>query len=377
MYKLVYIFSLLPSYAIPTNFGSVPIRYFTLIYLLFIGLIKKELMLFILLILLHISYMIFGSTVGRSIHLIDISYILSYLFVFQFCYISRRYPLQTVNFINVFFYLNIIYAVIQNIALNLGVVSDVLMLHQNTHVDHYVIPESYIPFFFRVTGLFVESVPFVTYLMTTLVYFEFRKDLLRRNICLAFIFLSGAKIGLVFIIFYYLLCFVKNDIAIYKWFVVLLFPIIGFFPVIDFYLNSFQNNEMMYSVYYRYKALINTFNDFSFDVNTLLFGKGFISSYELMTRDDIEFVRGNDFFSMFIYSNGIVGSLILLFPLLIFIVYLARPLPVKIINLFFVVFLLCLISIGTFTVFNYAYLAGVAYLLSWGRNEALNHHGCL
>ena len=234
-----------------------------------------------------------------------------------------------------------------------------------------------IPYFFRVTGLFVESVPYVTYLTASLVYFEDRKNLATRNICLFYILFSGAKIGLVFIFFYFLLRIIKNDFSICKWLILLILPTIALLPVIDHHLDSFQNIEILHSIYYRYDLMINTFDDFSSDINGLLFGKGYISSYELMTRNDIKIMRGNDFFSMYIYSNGIIGSLVLLIPLLIFIVYLTRPLPIKTINLLFIVLSLSLLSIGTFTVFNYAYLAGIACLLSWRKNETINHYSCL
>ena len=49
MYRIVFLFSLLPSYAFSTSFGSIPIRYFSLFCLLFVASVKKELLLFVLL----------------------------------------------------------------------------------------------------------------------------------------------------------------------------------------------------------------------------------------------------------------------------------------------------------------------------------------
>ena len=374
MYRIVFLFSLLPSYALSTSFGSVPIRYFPLFCLFFVGSVKKELLLFVLLALLHAIYMIFGLFVWRSFHLIDLSYILAYLFCFQFCYMAYRYPNKFDDFINLFFWLNIFYATMQNIALNFGVESKVLMLHQNTHVNDYIIPGSYIPYFFRVTGLFVESVPFVAYLMATLIYFDDRRYLLSKSVCLLFILLSGAKLGLVFLVLYFFLVFMRDYIAIYKLFPFFLLLAFTLFPQVHLFLKSMKNDELLYSISYRYDTLISTLNDFISETSGFLFGRGFISSYELMTRDDLQVIRGNGFISMYIYSNGVFGSLILLSPLCLFIFYLSRSLPVKVLNISFVVFLLFLISIGTFTVFNYAYLAVVICLLSWRRDGAISHY---
>ena len=166
----------------------------------------------------------------------------------------------------------------------------------------------------------------------------------------------------------------RDYIAIYKLFPFFLLLAFSLFPQVHLFLNSMKNDELMYSISYRYDALITTMNDFISEASGFLFGRGFISSYELMTRDDLQVIRGNDFLSMYIYSNGVLGSLILLSPLCLFIFYLSRSLPVKVLNISFVVFLLFLISIGTFTVFNYAYLAVVICLLSWRRDGAISNY---
>jgi hypothetical protein len=364
---------LLPTYSIYFGFGGVPIRYISLFFIARTP-VPKSAVYILYLLPVHIIYILLSGFMGRQFHLIDISYLLTYFYMYLLICISHDNFNFFAKCIGLFLAINIIYSIVQNIALNLGVDSSLLLLHQNTHEVDYKIPSSVIPYLWRVTGLFNESVPYVIYLMFTLIYYiVINGSKLYKSFCLIALITSGAKISLIFIALYLFLLLMKHKLKIYRVEYWLVFIIVSYYlsAWVVVYLNS---EPSLYSITLRLQGLLGSVDSFFNNQAILWFGAGFVSSSELMSSNYDGIPRGTDYFSMFIYSNGIIGLLLLNFPIYLYFKSLKLKFFVFEKNILFISLFLSLLTAGTYTAFNYSYLILLLYLMSKHQqlNEARN-----
>jgi hypothetical protein len=351
---LFYLFSSLPALSINFGFGNIPFRY---LYLFFLSSLKIKRTEYVLLILpfFILTYPLLVINM-RDFSLLDLSYFINSLYLILGITIVRNNLILFKRFVMYFWSINIIYAIIQNIIINLNSGDSTLaLLHQNVHSIDYVIPETFIPYLYRVTGLFVESAPFVIYLMFT--HFAFLIMSINSKIKflnLLFIFLSGAKIGLLFLIIYFFfkIPIIRRVNIIYFFFIVCIIFIL-FFQL--FYIFLYQNIDLyLASVFVRLSDTISTFEYFTNSLEFIFFGTGYISSTEILEGVDLGYKRGIDFFSTFIVANGIVGSLLILTPIIIWI---NKNFDLKEhFNTFFIVLFLSFLSMGSLLNFQYAFL---------------------
>ncbi|MFT6836199.1 MAG: hypothetical protein ACJA0H_002246, partial [Francisellaceae bacterium] len=179
----------LPSYSAVL---SIPLRFFAIPNALFLRVAYRDSFLFFVSAFVFTIYILFASFFSRKLNLIDVSFILSLVFTWYLLNYFYNKQILLRRFIEYFFLVNVGYAIFQNIGLNIGIPNDLLMLHQNTHQVGYIIPKAYIPYFYRVTGLFNESVPYVLYLMVSYIYFFVNKKSKCKYLSLLMILTSGA-----------------------------------------------------------------------------------------------------------------------------------------------------------------------------------------
>ena len=252
----------------------------------------------------------------RPIHGLDVAYSLFFFYTAVFSMVAYKRLGLFKNFLLFFWFINVFYAIFQNILLNSGFDTSTVMLHQNSHSTAYVIPiHSYIPGLYRVTGLFVESAPFVIFLSIFHIFlglFGFRQWLKVANFFI--IAFSGAKVGYVFFVFVFLNWINKRLRLNLSIFYPILFAISSFLFFIplfkDFILliNPFIGG--LGSFWVRLDGLGNVINYFFFDFYKSIFGYGYVSSVQLIQGDYEGPKRGIDFFSTFVFSNGLGGSLV-------------------------------------------------------------------
>lgn len=353
---LFYFFSSLPGLAVSFGLGNVPSRYLAFFLLINLRKInKKDLWLLGLLYIVTLYPLL--ALPFRPFHLLDINYVLSIIYLILGISVIRNNPLLFKRFVKYFWVINIIYTVFQTLVINITGDFSVALILQNVHSTSYVIPEVvYIPYLYRVTGLFVESAPFVIYLMFThfaFVVMGFGKVWIRIN--LTIIFLSGAKLGLFFLLILFLLKIpVFKKINFFYILIAMLALIVTISPIVFTFIAD--NPELaLGSLYVRLGGFISTISAFISSWESFFMGNGYVSSTEIMSGKELVFVRGIDFFSTFIVSNGIVGTFLMLLPLYIW-VQKNINFSVRLNNLFLATLFLALLTMGSLINFQYAYM---------------------
>lgn len=355
MLVIFYLLSSFPALAFNFGFGNVPVRYLAIPLGVASPRFYRNDILFVLAAIIHIIYSCSFFFV-RPFSGLDLSYFLAYLYVFVGIAFVRSNLVYFKRFVYLFWVLNVSYAALQQILLMLGVGHDLSLIHQNTHHSSYVIPvQDLFPFFFRVTGLFVESAPFVIYLVFThFAFLIFGSGSFVRFLNLAFIFFAGAKVGYVFLILYVLSIFcsrLRYNIGVFLLVACLLSVFLT--PLV---LNYISGIDFFWSISLRLLWLHNLFYDFYVNYFGLFFGNGFVSSTELMAGDYEGAVRGIDFFSTYIYSNGIAGSFFLLSPIILWFSRAGSLMALRDKNIFYICLALAFITMGSLLNFQYAYL---------------------
>jgi hypothetical protein len=354
MYLFFYFFSGLPALALNFGLGNVPVRYLALPILAFFTKTKKVDLLLLFCAIAHLVYCMSAAGV-RPFALIDFSYILGFFYILLGVSVVRKNPRAFRVFVVYFWCFNIGYALYQDTVLMLGGSQDWVLVHENTHDLSYTIPAvELFPFLYRVTGLFIESAPFVIYLMITHLAFSVlsvSKWLRRLN--LLFIFLAGAKVGYVFLLLLgvsYVMS--KLGIRLLKYMIAGVLFLLVFAPIL---LSLIVEANSFGSLWVRLSSFYEVVLDFSSSIFGFLFGYGFVSSSQLISGDFDGPMRGIDFFSTYIYANGMLGSLFLLCPLVLWIFRNTRDLTLLQKNLSSLIVFLALLTMGSLLNFQYAY----------------------
>jgi hypothetical protein len=362
---LFYFVSSFPGLVLSFGFGGVPSRYLSFVF--FISGLKanRKDLVFIWMAIFALLYpLIFLKF--RPFHLLDLSYVLGFFYVFLGVTVVRKKPESFKKFVSFFWVVNICFAVTQNIVMNvLDEGSSLAMFHQNSHRDDYVVPAvTYLTNLYRVTGLFVESAPFVIYLMFThcaFVLMGYGRIWIRVN--LFCIFFAGAKIGIVFLLMIFLIRwpFIRRINAL-NMFIVGLVIILSFSSDLLLFVNEHRELRLG-SVWVRLNGLMSTIGAFLDTWQSFFIGSGYVSGTELMEEKVLPFRRGIDFFSTFIIANGVLGSCLILMPLFI---WLKRNINLAFNerNLIFIVSLLALLTMGSLLSFQYAYLVFILTYIS-------------
>lgn len=354
MYVFFYFLSSFPALALNFGLGNVPVRYLALPALMCFSELKKVDLLLLVAALFHIMYSLI-SVGFRPFSLLDFSYVLAYIYILLGVAAVRRNPGFFRVFVIVFWWVNIAYAFYQDFFLMLGGDQLWVLMHENTHDLSYVIPQvEFLPYLYRITGLFVESAPFVIYLMITQLAFSvLAVSRWLKCLNLVFIFLAGAKIGYVFLLFMAISFVVsKLGVRLLKFMVLGVLLLLSFAPLL---LSLILEAGSFQSLWVRLSSFYAVVLDFSSDTLGLLFGYGMVSSTQLMSGDFEGPMRGIDFFSTYIYANGLLGSLLLLCPLGFWIASNGRGLSMVQKNLSSLILFLSLLTMGSLLNFQYAY----------------------
>ena len=348
-----------PSIVLNFGVGNIPIRYIYNIYIF--KYVKYNVhrcsVYFLILPMIHILYMSLGEVfTNRKFNLIDISYLLNYIFIFMSINIVYKYPEEFIRFMYIFTVINISWAFIQNIMLIIGVNDiDILMLFSNIKSNSYSIPPS--PYigqygFYRYSGFFHESAPFVIYLLFShflFTYVSYRKNL--KNIIFIAILLSGAKIGVLYIVLNILIVFLSFFRIKLSYVIVSTLSIVFVsIPFLNEYLLINVNGTGYGTLYLRFSSVFSSFNEFTNSFETILFGLGFLPSSATMGAN-----RGLDFFSVYIVSNGIIGTIILIFPYVFMIIKANKYLTLKEENVMVSSLFLSLLTSGSLLIIQYTY----------------------
>ncbi|RRV00061.1 hypothetical protein EGI97_00850 [Stutzerimonas xanthomarina] len=357
MIRLFYLVSFLPGLVVPLGNGGVPSRYFSFAFFFSALRISRLDLSLVMLICFAAIYPVLAFPV-RPFHLLDISYLLSFIYFLFGVTIVRKRLLAFRRFVFVFWFLNVAYAALQNVIINvMGGDSTFALLHQNAHSpDYRITPTVYFPYLYRVTGLFVESAPFVIYLIFThfaFVLMRFGKGVVLVN--LLFIFLSGAKVGIVFLV---ALAFISAPF--FRRFSVISMMLLGAVLIAVFGSSLYEvmqgiEGYGLQSVLIRMNWLSETITHFSNSLPGVLFGYGYVSTHDLIFDEAVEFHRGIDFFSIFVFSNGIIGSCLFLAPVFAWL-WLNFDACKEHRNLLVIVVLLAFMTVGSLVNFQYAYL---------------------
>ncbi|EGQ7661893.1 hypothetical protein CE131_12045 [Vibrio parahaemolyticus] len=374
---MILIYSL-PAVAIKL-IGNIPIRYTSIIYMLLLKKVNRDSTLLLISIYLYILNMIIGGFFSREASFLDISYILAFLACFVFVNFCYKSSFNLDKWIKIFLIVNLSYALSQTLLLYIGVPSKFLLLHQNIKTDAYVIPPtlSYLPMLYRYTGLFHESAPFVIYLMFNYIYFSLkidRKENKKYKIaCLIGMLFSGAKVGLLFIfylVFSKLIAKVKVRVG---WFIIIGVFSFPFLVVIaDSILKEYVTGTSIGSLYIRFRFMTSTFDDFFGNLYPMLFGYGVVPS-----NASFEQTRGLDFFSIFLYGNGILGAFFILFPISMHLRKLTKNISLREKNLISVALFLSLITSGALTIIQYTYLLAYLSIINRKKSENICNSACI
>ena len=173
--------------------------------------IRKDLLIFGIPLLISVVIPILGLLTDRNFSLIDIGYMLTFLYLIIFAQAMGRHLNLFINFINVFTFANILYCLIQTIMMNVGLDS-IAMIHSNLPLkatSGYVLPPSILPYTYRFSGLFNESSPLMFYLCCAYIFLgeidAKKNSKITRNIqvlTLLTILVSGSKYSYAFLIIY-------------------------------------------------------------------------------------------------------------------------------------------------------------------------------
>lgn len=354
MYFLFYFLSSFPALALNFGQGNIPVRYLALPMLAFFTKIKKVDVMLVFCAVAHLFYSV-GAAGVRPFALIDFSYVLGFVYILLGVGVVRKNPSAFRIFVIGFWCFNIGYAIYQDIVLMLGGDQDWVLAHENTHDLSYMIPAvELFPFLYRVTGLFIESAPFVIYLMIThLAFSVLGVSKWLRWINLFFVFLAGAKVGYVFLLLLWVSYVISRlGLRLLKFMVLGVLLLVVFAPML---LSLIVEANSFGSLWIRLNSFYEIVLGFSSGIFGLLFGYGFVSSAQLISGDFDGPMRGIDFFSTYIYANGVLGSLFLLSPLVLWVSRNARDLTLVQKNSSILIVFLALLTMGSLLNFQYAY----------------------
>ncbi|MEH2434720.1 MAG: hypothetical protein V7K25_10795 [Nostoc sp.] len=173
--------------------------------------INKNLLVFILALLISLIIPVLGLLTNRIFSLMDIGYILSFLYLIVFAQAMGNNFIIFINFVKLFTLANIIYSILQTILMNIGL-ETLAMIHSNLPVkidSGYVLPASILPYTFRFSGLFNESSPLIFYLCSSYIFLsEISSENRSKNtfiiqvLTLLTILISGSKYSYAFLINY-------------------------------------------------------------------------------------------------------------------------------------------------------------------------------
>lgn len=361
MYLLFYLLNLLPNFGIRLISGQLPLRYLSVSFILSCRRFPKNDKWLIYLSVFFVVYSFLSSWI-RPIHGLDIAYSFFFIYVFVFKCIVFNSTFYFSRFILLFWAVNVVYAFVQTAFLNLGVESSYLMLHQNAHSLNYEIPgHSYMPGLYRVTGLFVESAPFVIFLMIFSVYLKiFNYGLVLRGLNYSLIFFAGAKVGFLYL-FLIFLNYINRKLRLGFSFigfafvsVVLLVAFISDIKVLVLNVNDYVGG--LGSIWVRLDGLDKSFSAMSDNLSHFFWGYGHVSSSQLMSGDYMGPKRGIDFYSTFILSYGVLGTLLSITIFYVWIIKTVRIKSVYMKNHFFIISMLMLLTMGSIQQFQYALL---------------------
>lgn len=377
MYSISLILNCLPNLGFPFLSGVLPLRYFGLLFSIFSFKVPKVAAWFLVLAVAHFIYALATTEVGRPFSSADIAISAMYVLLFWQLMIVYKKPKMFSIFVILFLWANIIYSFFQVLFFYLGADHDLLMIHQNSHKDDYVMPEaSHPPYLPRFTGLFVESAPFVIYLMFSYIFLAFAKiyRLSRLSIILV-MFLSGAKSGLVFVIVavlheakaFRLLSARITYLLLILFFVVLIF---NGERVVEF----FTRDLPLGSISLRLSWMLSSWRTFFADPAAMLFGLGAFSTTDALAGEAE--MRGLDFFSFYIMSFGLIGASLLMFYPVYFLKSVVTRLYSSEKKLLVITLIVSLMTLGSISNYQYTYLYTCMYFIFIQRNhgESLRHN---
>lgn len=367
VYFLFYSLSSLPALALNFGLGNIPVRYLALVLFACVSRVRRVDLLLPVGGAVHLLYAISVAGV-RPFTLLDLSYVLSFFYILLGIWFVRARPDLFRIFVIFFWVLNVIYAAFQNAVLMQGKSQSWVLFHENTHDPSYIIPQvELFSFFYRVTGLFIESAPFVIYLiMTHFAFSIFQVSRWLRLVNLIVIFLAGAKVGYLF-----LLLFLASSVLSVLRIRVCKFIVFGCALMLFFapwLLGLISEANSFGSLWVRLSAAHEIVTSFYSSPFGMIFGYGFVSSAQLISGDFEGPMRGIDFFSTYIYANGLLGSLLLLSPILLWVFNGSRSLTFAQGNLSSIVIFLALLTMGSLLNFQYAYYI---FLIAFSSGEGV------
>lgn len=326
--------------------------------------IEKELAVFILPLIISIIVPVVGLAFNRSLSLIDIAYILSFLYLIIFAQKMGKKPAYFVKFLKIFTMSNIAYSIFQVALCNIGM-DKLSMIHSNVpmQIAHgYTIPPTYnIPYVYRFSGFFAESSPFVFYLSSVYVfvdavgvgqYFSVRSRKVILLTSLIMITLSDSKFAYVFL----LVLGVDKITSLLK--TEYFRFILNFFGSISFVAYTIIN----YSDIVNSLSYLPSFSDRHSNIENGLiklqnfFGAGFVST----SSAESELDGALDAISIITSGYGFVCGIIIL---TVFLIWILRMKPHNLRN-FVMVYILGLTSSGSFLVPQYTLLFTMIYVLT-------------
>jgi hypothetical protein len=316
---------------------------------------RKSIKLNILYIPLLISLVIplAGISAGRTFSFIDIGYFLSFIYIIVFIELVKTRQKKFISFITIFTWSNIVFCLVQLILMNLGL-SHLAMIQNNlpSHSEYILPPNHLLPYLYRYTGLFNESSPLIFYLCSAYCFLDELK--LPKTYWLKFatfvaIFFAGSKFSYLFLmtlwlpkVLHYIPAKIRNIAFLIVTVIASSMILKNFSEIVNF---STQNIP---AFYVRFVAIENAL----FNRNFFLLGNGFVSS---ASRNSGEL----DAFTIIFSGYGLGFGFIILCSFLIFIL----KSQIKSKFMLSVVYMLGLVSNGSFLISQYPLLLGMVHLL--------------
>lgn len=333
--------------------------------------LPKDLIILCIPCFISISIPVLGLFADRTFGLIDIGYILSFLYLIFFAQSMSKNIELFIDYLKYFTIANIIYALLQIFLMNIGMDS-LAMIHSNlpSQVEAgYTIPASTIlPYIYRFSGLFNESSPLIFYLCSFFVFsLEIKITKPSKSISwiqlitLIMIAISDSKFAYVFLI---LLPFFKiaglTKIKYFKElvnFLLLVLAIVYLFYNYSTIVDALASNLPAFSD--RHTNVENSILSLS---ELGIFGKGFVSS----TSGEV----GLDAVSIVVGGYGGLFGVGLLISFLFWI--LASKVKYK--ENFLVVYILGLSSSGSFLISQYTLFFTMIYIVNKRHEKKYSAH---
>lgn len=324
--------------------------------------INKNLFVFILALLICLITPILGLLTNRSFSLMDIGYVLSFLYLIIFAQSMGNNFSLFITFIKVFTLANIFYSILQTILMNIGL-ETLAMIHSNLPVkidSGYVLPTSILPYTYRFSGLFNESSPLIFYLCSSYIFLEeiyienrSKNTFFIQLITLLTIFISGSKYSYAFLINYLIIKFIAlikdKKIRNFSYITVLTLSLYLFNQYFSIILTSMSETLPSFE-----DRKLNIENSITLLSELDLMGNGFLpsSTGESGGLDAI---------------NIIVGGYGILFGMTLLISFLGWILVSKVKNkpIFVVVYVLGLLSNGSFLISQYTIFFTMIYIINY------------